>query len=57
MKILLPSKNLGCFGVRVSKRYAIYFDIYTSPHLGMFIRVWTHSWRITRGGISHKYIG
>lgn len=44
MKILLPSNNLGCFGIKISQR--IYFDFFRTPYVGMFIRLFSHKFWI-----------
>jgi hypothetical protein len=55
MQILLPSKNLGCLGIRLTKK--VYFDFFRSPYWGMFIRVGPRAWRVSRRGVKSQYIG
>ena len=46
MRIIPPSKNLGCLGFRISE--SLYFDFYRSPHWGAFLflkgvgKLWIH---------------
>lgn len=44
MKVILPSKNLGCLGIKVSDR--IYFDFFRNPYYGIFLRFYTRKWWI-----------
>lgn len=46
LKIHKPAANLGCVGVEIFN--TIYFDLYSTPHWGMFIRIGKSKYTISR---------